>query len=117
MAKKSNIGAICMILLLVIVIIVVVFCWNQSPNKHITGVIENDHNASTLNNNLPSSNIQENLDVQLSSTNNSDIALDCIVIPLDCSSSRLSRYRNWPAKRCDIIPLDAIKQSDNVVLP
>ena len=77
MAKKSNsnIGAICMIILLVVVIIAVVFCWNKSSNRLTpSGVIENTHDASMLNNNVPQTNIQENLDVDMSSvTNKSNI--------------------------------------------
>jgi hypothetical protein len=38
------------------------------------------------------------------------------VIPLRCSSSIESRYRNVPASRSEMIPLDAIKLSASVVL-
>ena len=71
--SNSNTGAICVVSLLVIVIIVVVFCWKQSPNKNsVMGNLENDHNASTLDNNLPN-DIQENLDVQMNNMNNSQV--------------------------------------------
>ena len=75
MAKKSNsnTGAICMVFLLVIVIIVVVFCWKQSPGKNIVrGNLENDHNASALNNNLQT-DVQENLELQHNNMNNSEV--------------------------------------------
>ena len=71
--NNSNTGAICMVSLLVLVIIIVVFCWKQSPVKnHVRGNLENDHNASDLNNNLPV-DVQENLDVQMNSMNNSSV--------------------------------------------
>jgi hypothetical protein len=74
MAKsKSNVGAYCVVLLLVVVIIVVVFCINQNTSKNkVRGFTENDHNASALDNNLPS-DIQENLDVQTGNMNNSQV--------------------------------------------
>lgn len=39
------------------------------------------------------------------SLNKSDMQLLFIVIPRSCSSGRLSMYLNWPAIRCEIIPI------------
>ena len=76
-SSNSNVGAICMIILLVVVIIAVVFCWNKSPNRsNPSGVIENTHDASMLNNNAPPTNIQENLDVDMSSVTNKSNVLN-----------------------------------------
>ena len=45
------------------------------------------------------------------------MALDFMVIPRSCSSSRLSMYRILPARRDDMIPLLEMRESANVVLP
>merc|ERR1711991_439302 len=46
--------------------------------------------------------------------NNKEMELDFIVIPRCASSFRLSMYLILPASRCEITPLETIKQSHKV---
>jgi len=45
------------------------------------------------------------------------MADDFMVMPLSCSSSRLSRYLTFPASLDEMIPFEAIRLSDKVVFP